>query len=154
MPTSLSDLLRAAALGLACGARSTSGLAAAAWSSTPSDRGPARRLGSTAGRATTVFALLGEAAADKHPSVPGRLEAPGLGGRFALGALAASVVARRDRRTPWPAVLVAVAGAGAGAYGGTTVRAMLSERLGSDLPGALAEDALAVLLAARGTRRP
>ncbi|WP_130290802.1 hypothetical protein [Pseudonocardia sediminis] len=154
MRTSSPDLLRAAALGVASGARSTSGVAAAAWTSTPKDDGPARLLGTTAGRAVTAVALLGESGADKHPSVPSRLAPAGLGGRLVLGAAAAFVVALRDRRTPWPAVFVAVLGAGTSAWGGSRLRATASGQLGADLPGALTEDALAVLLAAYGARRP
>lgn len=148
------DLLRALALGLASGARSTAGPAAVAWSSRPSDRGPARWLGGTAGRSGTALALAGESAADKHPAMPSRLQAPVLAGRIAFGAAAAWAAAVRDRRAPALPALLGALGAAGGTYGGSAMRAELSRRLDGDLPGALLEDGLAVLLGTRGARRP
>jgi uncharacterized membrane protein len=145
-------LLRAAALGAASGVRSTAGVTAVALSSGPLDRGPAARLH----RARPVVALLalGEVVVDKLPFAPPRTQPAGLAPRAAFGAAAAATAARRDSGTPAPAAVVGLLAAVAAAFLGVQWRAAAQRRLGSDLPGALAEDALAALLGRLGTRRP
>lgn len=147
-------LARAAALGAATGARSTFGSAAIAWRARADDRGPGRLLAGRLGRAGATLGALAEAGGDKHPAVPPRTAPPGLAPRLTLAAGGADVLARRDGYEGGPGVLVATAAAAGAAAGGVALRARAHERFGSDLPGALAEDALAALLAWWGAGRP
>lgn len=147
-------LARAVALGAATGSRSSAGITALALTSRRGDRGPvAPRAGSRPGRAVTVLLAAGELAADKLPSAPSRLAPPGSIPRTALAATAAAGMAARDGERPEPAAVVAAVTALGSAAAGLRLRALAARRLGSDLPGALAEDALAGLLAWLGARR-
>ncbi|MEJ2860644.1 hypothetical protein [Actinomycetospora flava] len=152
-PATAGALARAAALGAATGSRSTFGLAAVAWRARPGDAGPSGALAGRAGRAATTLAALGEAAGDKHPAVPPRTAPPGLVPRLTLAATGADVLARRDGYEGGPGVLVATAAAAGAAVGGVALRARAHERFGTDLPGALAEDVIAKLLALWGAGR-
>lgn len=153
----LARLARAAALGAATGGRSSAGPAAVALSSTATDRGMASRLGTPAGRAVAGVFALGEAVADKLPVTPPRTRAPGLAPRLLLAPVAAVVAGRRTTPDPdvWNAAeaVAAVGAALATAVGGVRLRAALAARLGSDLPGALLEDAVVAGLAWSGTHR-
>ncbi len=94
------------------------------------------------------LATLGELAGDKLPFVPGRLEPGPLGGRAVSGAVTAVVLGGGRR-----GAVLGAAGALAGAWAGARARAALSGGgTRSDLPGALAEDAVAVALAWAVTR--
>jgi uncharacterized membrane protein len=147
-------VLRAVALGAASGARSTAGVTALAFTSRPTDGGRiARGLGSRAGRLGAAAAAAGELVADKLPVTPGRTGLPGLAPRVASSATAAAGLAARAGARPAVPVLVAVGTALAAAFLGERVRGVLADRLGSDLPGAVAEDATAALLALWGARR-
>jgi uncharacterized membrane protein len=148
-------LLRAAALGVATGSRSTAGIAAVALTSTRDDRGAvASRLGGRTGTAVTGLMAAGELVADKLPSTPSRLSPPALAPRAALGATSAAAMARRDGHDPALPGTVGLAGAVAASVAGVRLRAAAARRFGSDRPGALAEDTLAALLAYLGARRP
>jgi uncharacterized membrane protein len=152
--------VRAAALGAATGSRSTAGITALALTSRPDDRGViASRAGSRPGQVVAPLAAAGEITADKLPSTPSRLGARGLIPRIALAATAAAGMATRDSERPASATVVAAAAlAAVTAFGsaalGVRFRALAARRLGSDLPGAFAEDALAGTLAWLGARRP
>jgi uncharacterized membrane protein len=147
-------LARAAALGAASGSRSSAGITALALTSRPGDRGViASRAGSRPGHVATPLAAVAELTADKLPSTPSRLGARGLIPRIALAATAAAGMAIRDGERPEPAAAVAAVAALAGAALGVRFRALAARRLGSDLPGAFAEDALAGTLAWLGGRR-
>jgi uncharacterized membrane protein len=147
-------LLRAAALGAATGSRSTAGVAAVALTSTPADRGPvASRLGTTTGKILSGLAAAGEVAVDKHPATPSRLAAQGLLPRTALGAASAAIAADRDGHDAALPALVGLGGAVASAALGVRLRAAAQRRFGTDLPGAVAEDAVAATLGWFGSRR-
>ncbi len=147
-------LARAAALGAASGSRSSAGLTALALTSRRSDRGViASRAGSRPGQIVTPLLAAGELTADKLPSAPSRLAAPGLVARIALAATAAAGMAMRDGERPEPAAAVAAVTAAGSAVLGVRLRALAARRLGSDLPGAFTEDALAGTLAWLGARR-
>ncbi|GAA3233279.1 hypothetical protein GCM10017691_28770 [Pseudonocardia petroleophila] len=146
-------LLRAAALGAASGARSTAGVAAIALTSAGDDRGPAGRLGGRTGTTLSALMAAGELVADKLPSTPSRTDPPGLLPRAALGAGSAAAVARRDGEDATLAGVIGVLAALGAAALGVRARAAASDRFGSDLPGALAEDAVAALLGWLGARR-
>ncbi|MEJ2885779.1 hypothetical protein [Actinomycetospora aeridis] len=152
-PATLGTLARAAALGAATGARSTFGTAALSWRARPGDRAPGGLLAGRFGRGAATLGALGEAAGDKHPAIPPRTAAPGLAPRLGLAAVGADVAACRDGHEGGPGVLVATAAAAGAAFGGQHLRALARDRFGTDLPGALGEDALAALLAWWGAGR-
>jgi uncharacterized membrane protein len=142
----MSILLRATALGLATGSRSTVGLAALALS--------AERTGSwqtsrwTARLATTAAA--GELIGDKLPQTPSRLLPPGLAGRLVFGAAGAAILSHREgnsRSNTLLATALGLAGSAATCWGGASWRKAASGKFGNDLPGALAEDAGCLALA-------
>jgi uncharacterized membrane protein len=131
--------LRAALLGLATGGRSTIGIAALAFTASDArSRGLARRLAWLTGLAGAV-----ELTGDKLPRAPSRLAPPGLSARLAGGVTAGVLVARRYGATGMAvplAGLLGLAGAVAGALVGMRWRSLAARRLGSDWPGAVAED--------------
>lgn len=98
-------------------------------------------------RAYMVYGLsIGELVADKHPKMGSRTEPPGVAGRLAGSGSGGYVLAG----PAGAAVCAAVALASSQVY--TRARGALAKRLGSDLPGAFAEDALALAIAAYATR--
>ncbi|MBN0039500.1 hypothetical protein JN535_04830 [Cellulosimicrobium cellulans] len=154
-PGTTALLARALALGVAAGSRSSLGVAApvlAGWvagGSRDGSGGPGllARAGAAAG-------VVGEMVGDKLPQTPSRLAGPGPVFRLGSGAVGGVLLARR--RTG-PAGLVAAAAAGAagaavGTWGGAAWRRLA---VGSrpDWPGAVAEDAVALTLAAWAVRR-
>src|SRR4051812_4720045 len=147
-------LVRTAALGAATGARSSAGIAALAFTSHPADDGRiASALGSRRGRLVAAVMGAGELVADKLPVTPGRTGLSGLAPRVVLGAVAAAGLAGREGARPALPVLVGVGTAVAAAFLGERLRGVAAGRFGSDLPGAVIEDACAVLLGLRGARR-
>ena len=146
-------LARAAALGAATGSRSSAGITALALTSRPGDRGViASRAGSRPGR---VVAPSSPRANSPPTSCRPfrRLGAPGLVPRLALAAATAAGMAIRDGERPAaPAAVAAVTALGSAVLG-VRFRAFAARRLGSDLPGAFTEDALAGTLAWLGARR-
>ena len=120
--------------GCATGARSVSALAQLARVHRPG----------AVGNAVTL-AQAGEIVADKLPVVPSRLEPPGLIARLVAGAAAGAFVAGRSQAVS--GAVLGVAGSGAWSFAGARARGLLAQRLGSDLPGALAEDVFAIVLA-------
>jgi uncharacterized membrane protein len=147
-------LARSAALGAASGSRSSAGITALALTSRPGDLGViASRAGSRPGQVVAPLLAVGELTADKLPSTPSRLGARGLIPRIALAAIAAGGMASRGGERPEPAAALAAVTALGSAALGARLRALAARRLGSDLPGALIEDALAGTLAWLGTRR-
>jgi uncharacterized membrane protein len=128
----------AALIGVVCGMRSAMGPAVLAW------RG---RLGGARTRWLLTAAAAGELVADKTPVVPPRTSPPALGGRLVSGA-----VCGRQLAGTWGAVGGAL-GALGGTFGAYRARAALGEAI--EVPDPLlgvAEDALAVSIAARATR--
>jgi uncharacterized membrane protein len=147
-------LARAAALGAATGSRSSAGITALALTSRQGDLGViASRAGSRPGQVVAPLFAAGELTADKLPFVPSRLGAPGLIPRLVLAATAAAGMAMRDGERPAIPAAVAAGTALGSAVLGVRFRAFAARRLGSDLPGAFAEDALAGTLGWLGARR-
>ncbi|WP_345427108.1 hypothetical protein [Pseudonocardia xishanensis] len=148
-PPPASVLARAVALGAATGDRSTVGMTALALRTPRSQGGPPS---SAAASVAAVTASAGEVVVDKLPVVPSRTGAPGLAPRLGLGALVGATVARRADADPTLPALVGVLAALGSALVGVRWRSWAAERAGSDLPGALAEDAVALGLAWWGSR--
>lgn len=144
---------RALALGVAAGCRSTLAVAAPALAPRPGPTAPPSRSG--AARTAAVLAVVGEIAGDKRPEAPSRLAGPGGALRVTAGAVGGVALARRRATGPGPAVAAALAGAAgaaAGAYGGAAWRGLAVGRR-PDWPGAVAEDVVALALAAWAVRR-
>ena len=148
-------LARALAIGAAAGSRSSLGVAAPVLARRAGDRpgaGPAwrRRLV----RAVACAAVVGELVGDKLPTTPSRLDPPGAYVRLASGAVGGVLVARRRTRGLGvvAAAAAGAAGAAVGTWGGAAWRRLaVGER--PDWPGAVAEDAVALTLAAWAVRR-
>lgn len=140
----MNTLVRATLAGAATGSRSMSALAACGV--TAPQLPQVLRVGS-------VLAACGELVADKLPQTPSRLQPPAFAARLVLGAVAGWIVGGRgpaDRRV---AAALGLTAAAASTVAGTRARGLLSDRLGSDLPGALGEDLTAITLAGLAVRR-
>ncbi|MFP5078563.1 DUF4126 family protein [Rhizobium sp. YIM 134829] len=93
----------------------------------------------------TVLALV-EFVTDQLPSTPSRKVPPQFGARLFTGAVSGAAIGLHSGS--WLAGLVAgLVGAVIGTLGGAAARGWLAARFGRDLPAALIEDAVAVLLA-------
>ncbi len=106
--------------------------------------------------APVVFDTLaaGEIAADKMPFVPSRIGAGPLAGREMTGGLAGAAIFRNAGRSMPAGLVLGMAGAAAGSFGGYYARSFLSKRTGlPDLVWAVAEDALAIGLGTFAVKR-
>jgi uncharacterized membrane protein len=136
-------LVRAGALGLAAGARSTLGAAGPLLTSV----GPG-----TAARASSLVAVLGELAADKLPFTPSRLLPPSLVFRMGTGGAGAAALARRSGAPVLPSAVTGALASAAGSYAGYAWRQWAAGRLPTWASGLL-EDAVALSLTAFACRR-
>ena len=93
----------------------------------------------------TVLALV-ELVGDQLPSTPSRKVPVQFGTRLVSGAFAGAVIGTAGGALIAGLVAGAI-GAVIGTYGGAEVRAQLARTFGRDLPAALIEDAVAILLA-------
>ena len=93
----------------------------------------------------TVLALV-ELIGDQLPSTPSRKVPVQFGTRLVSGAFAGAVIGTAGGALIAGLVAGAI-GAVIGTYGGAEVRARLARTFGRDLPAALIEDAVAILLA-------
>jgi len=150
-------VVRSLALGLAAGSRATLGVAGPLLGPVPGHRLPTHRLRrpATLPRLLAGLAVAGELVGDKLPTTPSRLDPPGPVVRAASGAAGGLLLALRHH-APAPSVVAAVVAGAAGGVVGTGVgaawRGAVARRGWSDLPAALAEDAVALGLAAWATR--
>jgi uncharacterized membrane protein len=143
------DHLRDAVLaGAATGLRSTAGLAALTHARAPGLPPP---LTHTRAPALAMLGVAVELVLDKLPSTPSRLDPRGLAFRAAFAGAAGTVLKRGAGRPVPGAALVAAAAALASAKVGHDIRVAVAARVG-DLAVAMAEDALALGLAAAAAR--
>jgi uncharacterized membrane protein len=146
-------LLRAAALGLATGSRSAMGLAALAVTADASDR-PRSWLTDPWTTRVAVAASAAELVGDQLPRTPSRLEARGFIPRLVLGGAGAAILGRREGE---PIGVIVQAGAlgvlaaALGAFAGSGWRQWADARFGQDRPGAVLEDAAALVTVAVAT---
>jgi uncharacterized membrane protein len=140
-------------LGFAAGLRSQVPMALLAIATQRGDFDPgtgrlARRFGSNEGVLGAVVAFAGEVVADKLPATPARTTTGPFLQRLATGGTVGAAVHYDAGRSRPVGALLGAAGAGAGAWAGSTVRAFVAERtrLPNPLLGA-AEDVVAVGLA-------
>jgi uncharacterized membrane protein len=136
-------------VGAATGMRSQLGVAAVVLRADP-DRLPPFLRTRAASRAATGAAAA-EILADKSPRVGDRMRPGPLTARFVLGGLAGGLLAHTERRPVVPAAVVASAAAGLGAKVGHDLRARAARTV-PDPVVAVAEDLVAISLAAAGTR--
>ena len=143
MTSSVSLPVRAAALGVAAGARSSLGVAA-----------PLAARSSRVGAAACLAGIGVEIVLDKLPRTPSRLLPPGPQIRAASGGVGGLLLSRRDGASLPVLALTGLVGAAAG-LAGTYAGAAWRKRLAADRPdwqGAVVEDAAALLLAAVAVR--
>lgn len=94
-----------------------------------------------------TIAALGEIINDKLPATPSRLVPPQFGARVVSGALCGAAVGVAAGSWIVGAILGAI-GAVIGTIGGARARAAMARRFGKDLPAALIEDIVAIIVAA------
>ncbi len=90
---------------------------------------------------------LGEYVGDTLPKTPSRKELGPATARIAFGALVGALAATAVYQPVAGGILTGTAGAAVGTWGGFALRASAARRLGSDLPAAVGESALALGLA-------
>lgn len=150
----------ALALGVVAGMRSQMPLAVQAWKARRGQFAVGGGLPLSVLRSPKALVILSVLAAselvgDKLPFTPSRLEPGGLAARFVIGGLAGGAVALDARRSPAAGVLAGITGAGIGAFSGYHIRRGIV--VGTGLPDpvvAVAEDALAIGIAAAAIQRP
>ncbi|WP_158943156.1 DUF4126 family protein [Granulicella sp. S190] len=143
-------ILPAFLLGVVCGLRAITAPAAVSW---------AARLGllqlqgtplAFLGYAATPYILtlfaVGELINDKLPKTPSRKTPPQFITRVVTGLLVGAAIGAAHQYLVLGLIGGAI-GAVLGTFGGSALRAKLSESIGRDLPGALLEDAAAIILA-------
>jgi uncharacterized membrane protein len=98
--------------------------------------------------AVAVFSVLAlaELVTDQLPSTPSRKVPQQFGARLVSGAFAGAIIGTAGGAMI-AGLVAGVVGAAIGTYGGAEVRARLAGAFGRDLPAALIEDAVAILLA-------
>jgi uncharacterized membrane protein len=98
--------------------------------------------------AVAIFSLLAlaELVTDQLPSTPSRKVPQQFGARLVSGAFAGAIIGTVGGALV-AGLVAGVVGAAIGTYGGAEVRARLAGAFGRDLPAALIEDAVAILLA-------
>jgi uncharacterized membrane protein len=146
-----SGVTAAVLLGVATGMRSTAGFGVLILrDGRPGDRALPGPLGARLAKPAAVLAIGSELVLDKLPIAGSRLEPAGLVGRVSFAAIGGALVARGSGFGPLPAALVAAAAAVASAKVFHDLRALADRRV-PDVAVALAEDALALRIAALAT---
>ncbi len=146
----MSILIAAFVLGFACGLRALVGLAAVSWAAS-SQHLPLQGtwlsfLGNRITSYVSSVLAIGEMINDKLPKTLSRLVPPQFGARIVMGALTGTAIGL-SRGSVAVGAVAGIAGSVAGTLAGAKGRAMLAKLFGRDLPAALVEDVLAVLLA-------
>lgn len=135
-------------IGVAAGLRAVTPIAAIPWGAWLGwiDLGatPLAFLGNIITVVVITLLALAELVSDQLPNTPSRKVPVQFGTRIILGALAGALLMVDN----WivGAILGAI-GAVIGTYGGADIRARLAKAFGRDLPAALTEDVVAVILA-------
>jgi uncharacterized membrane protein len=142
-------LVLAFLLGVVSGLRALTAPAAVSWAA----RLGLLKLGATPlaflGYAATpyIFTALavGELLNDKLPNTPSRKVPPQFIARILMGALSGGAIGASNGML-WVGVAIGAIGAVAGTLGGAAFRGAIASAIGKDLPAALIEDAIAILL--------
>jgi uncharacterized membrane protein len=98
--------------------------------------------------AVAIFSLLAlaELVTDQLPSTPSRKVPQQFGARLVSGAFTGAIIGTGGGALV-AGLVAGIVGAAIGTYGGAEVRSRLAGAFGRDLPAALIEDAVAILLA-------
>ncbi|QDZ10989.1 DUF4126 family protein [Devosia ginsengisoli] len=140
--------LLAVLIGVAAGLRAVTPIAAISWGAwlgwIDLSATPLAFLGNIIAVVIITLLAIAELVSDQLPNTPSRKVPMQFGTRIVLGALAGALLVVDN----WivGAILGAV-GAVIGTYGGADIRARLAKAFGRDLPAALTEDVVAVVLA-------
>jgi len=94
-----------------------------------------------------AVAAVGEYVADASPKIPSRTALPSIVIRPVSGAMAGWIITAQHGGSPVLGAVLGVIGAFAGTYGGHAARIVAIEKIGA-IPAAIAEDVVAILLAA------
>ncbi|MDQ0009301.1 putative membrane protein [Luteibacter jiangsuensis] len=92
------------------------------------------------------IAALGELVADKLPTTPSRKIPLQFGTRVITGALSGACVGATDENLVG-GLIAGIIGAVLGTYGGSAARAWMAAKFHKDLPGAIIEDIVTIVLA-------
>jgi uncharacterized membrane protein len=145
----MSVLIPALFVGIACGLRALIGLAAISWAanlgSVPVQGTWLSFLGYRATPYITSFLAIGELINDKLPKTPSRLVPPQFFARVLMGALTGAAIGLSQGHL-LVGVLSGIVGSVIGTLAGAKARAFAAGLFGRDLPAALLEDAVAVVL--------
>jgi uncharacterized membrane protein len=137
-------------LGMTVGLRSMTAMAVLcwfAWLQLLPQHGWASWVGSLVAVIVFTLCAVGEYVVDTLPSTPSRTAPVGLTARLVLGALVGALAAHSIIEPVAGGIIFGVVGALVGTYGGVRVRRYWATTLGRDLPVALLESAIAVVLA-------
>jgi uncharacterized membrane protein len=146
----MSVVISAFVLGIACGLRAIIGLAAVSWAASSERLSLEGTWLSFLGYRFTPYIAsvlaLGEMINDKLPKTPSRLVPPQFGARVVMGALTGTVIGLSHEHLAIGAI-AGVIGSVVGTFAGAKGRAFVAKLFGRDLPAALLEDVLAIVLA-------
>lgn len=146
----MSVLIVAFIIGIVCGMRAMVGLAAVSWAASgqalPLQGTWLSFLGSRITSCITSLLAVGEIINDKLPKTASRLVPPQFGARVVMGALTGTAIGLARGSVLIGAVAGSV-GSVVGTLAGAKGRGLLARAFGRDLPAALVEDALAIVLA-------
>ncbi len=142
-------------IGVVAGLRTMTALAAASWAARVGwlnlQSTPLAFLGAAATPWIFTAAAFGEIVNDKLPKTGSRKAPPAFIARIVTGALSGAAVGAAGGALAAGLVLGGL-GAVAGTLGGYELRARLARAIGRDLPAALVEDAVAILVAIASVR--
>jgi len=142
-------LLAACLMGLVAGSRSMLAPALTSWFAwlgvLPVRGTPMAFMGSGYAVAILSVAAVAELVADKLPRTPSRKAPPGFGARIVTGGLVGATVGAAGHLMIAGLVL-GVVGAVIGTLGGAAARARMAKAFGVDLPAAMLEDLVAILV--------
>ena len=145
----MSFLLSAFVVGVACGLRALVGLAVVSWEAR-SQQLPLQGtwlafLGFRATPFITSLLAIGELVTDKLPKTPSRLVPPQFAARGTMGALTGAGICAAHGHLLIGA-LPGILGSVVGTLAGSKARAAAARLFGRDLPAALLEDVMAIVL--------
>ena len=143
-------LISAFVLGIVCGLRAVLGIAAVSWAASsqhlPLEGTWLSFLGNRITACIISVLAIGEIINDKLPKTPSRLIPPQFGARVVTGALTGTAIGLSHGQVVAGAV-AGIVGSVVGTVGGAKARGFVAQLFGRDLPAALLEDVLAIVLA-------
>jgi len=142
-------IISAFIIGIACGLRAIIGLAAVSWAASSQHLLLEETWLSFLGKRVTPFVIsfmaLGELVTDKLPKTPSRLVPPQFGARVVMGALSGSAIGLSQEHFA-TGLIGGIVGSVVGTFAGSKGRGLVAKLFGRDLPAALLEDLIAIVL--------